>query len=57
MMYLAILFLESTPHKTYRTYIESTMEALRLLGSEIDVLLWKWPPFCKMGFTRSDRMV
>ena len=27
------------------------------LGSEIDVLLWKWPPFCKMGFTMSDTMV
>ncbi len=46
MMYSTILFLESTPHKTY---IESTLKALRLLVSEIDVLLWKWPPFCKMA--------
>ena len=36
MIYLAILFLESTPHKTYTKppvltlYIESTLEALRL---------------------------
>ena len=27
--------------------------ALRLLASEIDVLLWKWPPFCKMAFIMS----
>ena len=38
-------------------YIESTLKALRLLVSEIDVLLWKWPPFCKMAFTMSDRVV
>ena len=38
-------------------YIESTMMALRLLVSEIDVLLWKWTPFCKMAFTMSDRVV
>ena len=38
-------------------YIESTLNALRLLVSEIDVILWKWPPFCKMAFTISDRMV
>ena len=50
MMYSTILFLESTPHKTYiQLYIESTLKALRLLVSEIDVLLWKWPPFCKMA--------
>ena len=30
-------------------YIESTLKALRLLVSELDVLLWKWPPFCKMA--------
>ena len=48
MMYSTILFLESTPHKTY-IYIESTLKALRLLVSELDVLLWKWPPFCKMA--------
>ena len=37
--------------------IESTLKAMRLLVSEIDVLglLWKWPPFCKMAFTMSDR--
>ena len=28
-------------------YIEPTLEVLRLLCSEIDVLLWKWPPFVK----------
>ena len=33
------------------------LNALRLLVSEIDVLLWKWPPFCKMAFTMSDRVV
>ena len=38
-------------------YVESTLKALRLLVSEIDVLLWKWPPFCKMAFTMSDRIV
>ena len=38
-------------------YIESTLKALRFLVSEIDVLLWKWPPFCKMAFTMSDRVV
>ena len=54
MMYSAILFLDSTPHKTC---IESTLKALCLLVSEIDVLLWKWPPFCKMAFTMSDRVV
>ena len=27
--------------------IESTWKALRHLVSEIDVLLWKWPPFFK----------
>ena len=54
MMYSEIIFLESTPHKTY---IESTLEVLRLLGSDIDVILGKWTPFCKMGFTMSDRMV
>ena len=32
-----------------RNYIESTLKALRLLVSEIDVLPWKWPPFCKMA--------
>ena len=52
MMNSEILFLESTPHKTYRT-----LKALRLLVSEIDVLFWKWPPFCKMAFTMSDRVV
>ena len=26
-------------------YIESTLKALQLLVSEIDVLLWKWSPF------------
>ena len=31
-------------------YIESTLKDLRLLVSEIDVLLWKWPPFCKMAW-------
>ena len=30
-------------------YIESILKALRLLVSEIDVLLWKWPPFFKMA--------
>ena len=30
-------------------YIESILRALRLLVSEIDVLLWKWPPFFKMA--------
>ena len=38
-------------------YIESTLKALRLFVSEIDVLLWKWTPFCKMAFTMSDRVV
>ena len=38
-------------------YIESTLKALRILVYEIDVLLWKWPPFCKMAFTTSDRVV
>ena len=38
-------------------YIELTLKALRLLVSEIDVLLWKWPTFCKMAFTMSDRVV
>ena len=38
-------------------YIESKLKALCLLVSEIDVLLWKWPPFCKMAFTMSDRVV
>ena len=51
MMYSAILFLDSTPHTTY---IQSTLKALCLLVSGIDVLLWKWPPFCKMAFTMSD---
>ena len=37
--------------------LESTLKALHLLVSEIDVLLWKWPPFCKMAFTMSDRVV
>ena len=46
MMYSAILFLESTPDKTY-IYIEPTLKALRLLVSEIDVLLWKWRHFVK----------
>ena len=30
--------------------IESTLKALRLLVSEIDVLLWKWPPCFLNGF-------
>ena len=38
-------------------YVESTLKALRLLVSEIDVLLWKWPPFCKMAFKMSGRIV
>ncbi len=38
-------------------YIVSTLKALRLLVSEIDVLIWKWPPFCKIAFTMSDRVV
>ena len=54
MMHLAIPFWNLGPQNLY---IESTLEALRRLGSEIDVLLWKWPPFCKIGFTMSDRMV
>ena len=29
--------------------IESNLKALRLLVSEIDVLLCKWPPFCING--------
>ena len=36
MMYSAILFLESMPHKTY---IESTLKALGLLVSEIEAIL------------------
>ena len=55
IMYSAILFLDFTPHKTY--IVGSTLKALRLLVSEIDVLLWKWPPFCKMAITMSDRVV
>ena len=30
--------------------IESKLKALRLLVSEIDVLLWKWPPCFLNGF-------
>ena len=30
-------------------YIESILRAMRLLVSDIDVLLWKWPPFLKNG--------
>ena len=32
-----------------QNYVESTLKALRLLVSEIDVSPWKWPPFCKMA--------
>ena len=35
IMYSAILFLKSTPQKTYIFFIEPTMMALRLLVSEI----------------------
>ena len=38
-------------------YIESTLKVLLLLVSEIDVLHGKLPPFCKMAFTMSDRVV
>ena len=41
MMYLAILF--SGIYAPENLCIESTLEALCLLGSEIDVLLWKIP--------------
>ena len=44
-------------YATQNLYIESTLKALRLLVSEIDVLLWKWLPFYKMAFTMSARMV
>ena len=55
MMYSAILF--SGIYAPQNLYIESTLKVLRLIVSEIDVLLWKWPPFCKMAFTMSDRVV
>ena len=57
MMCSAILFLDFGFHAPQNLYIKSTLKALCLLVSEIDVLLWKWPPFCKMAFTMSDRAV
>ena len=45
MVYSAILFL-SEIHAPQNLDIESKLKALRLLVSEIDVLLCKWPPFC-----------
>ena len=57
MMYSAILFLKSTLHKTYRrVYLESTLKGLRLLVSEINVLLWKWPPSFLNDLKMADTM-
>ena len=45
MMYSEIY----APENLYKI-IESTMMAQRLLVSEIDVLLWTWPPCFLNGF-------
>ena len=46
--YDTILFLQV--YAKQNLDIESKLKALRLLLSEIDVLLWKWPPCFLNGF-------
>ena len=43
-MYSAILFSED--YAQHNLGIESKLKTLYLLVSDIDVLLWKWPPLC-----------
>ena len=47
IMYSAILFSEI--YSPQNIYIMPILKALRLLVSEIDVPLWKCPPFFKMA--------
>ena len=47
MVYSAIFFSEMPAPQNLE--IESKLKSLRLLVSEIDVLLRKWPPFCING--------
>ena len=53
MMYSAILCQIYAPQNLY---IESKLKALRLFVSDIEDLLWKWPPSLKIAFKMADTM-
>ena len=54
MLYSAILFSEI--YAPQNLYLELKLKALRLLVSEIDVLIWQWPPFSKMASKMTDKI-